>query len=51
MRVVGNSKRWINKDQIKRLIRQIERTELHKEFLQNTKYKPKYARNHTVRGN
>lgn len=44
MRVINNPKGWINKDQIKRLVKQLQKTELHKEFLQKTKYKSKNER-------
>lgn len=49
MRIINNPKGWINKESIKKLVKQLEKSELHKEFLQNVKYKPKYEKNCSVR--
>lgn len=44
MRVINNPKGWIGKNQIKKLVKQLQKTELHKEFLQKAKYKEKNER-------
>ena len=44
MRVLNNPKGWLGKNHIKRIVKQLQKTELHQEFLQKVKHKPKNER-------